>query len=121
MELTLNELSGAVVAIDKIMRAVLPIKVSYRLSKMVSLINTELDYLDKARTKLAASYGVDNGKGEIQIKKENIEQFSKEINQLMTEKVELNIERIKLSEIQEVKLSAVDILSLGKILEEDVK
>jgi hypothetical protein len=120
MKITLGELKAAISGLNKIVVATLSIKVSYRLSKMITIINNELAHEEQLRQKLVTQYGEKDDKGNIQVKKENATKFYEDYRKLLEEEVKLNIQSIKLSEIQDVKISAMDILALGKLLEDDV-
>lgn len=119
MKITLGELQVAIEALNKIINVSLSIKVSYYLSKTIKVINEELSHLEKARIKLVEQYGTKNEKEEVRVTQENFPKFHEEFRQLLSEEVDINIKTIKLSEILDVKLSTMDILALGKLLEDD--
>lgn len=119
MKITLGELKSAIEALNKIIAVPLSVKVSYYLSKTIKVINEELTHLEETRIKLVEKYGQKDEKGETSVTKENFPKFVEEFKQLLSEEVEINIKPIKLSEVLDVKLSALDILALGTLLEDD--
>jgi len=120
MKITLGELKIAQEALNKVMVATLSAKVAYHLSKMIGKINEELTHLENSRRKIIEQYGEKNEKGDITVKKENTTKFYEDFQVLMKEETDIDINLIKLSEIQDIKLSATEVLALGKLLEDDL-
>jgi hypothetical protein len=121
MKITVGELKIAIEALHKLITVPLPIKVSYYLSKTVKVIEEELSHLENARIKLVEKYGEKNEKGETNVILDNYPKFYEELRQILAEEVDINIRPIKLSDIIDVKLSTIDILALGQLLEDDTQ
>jgi hypothetical protein len=121
MKITVGELKIAIEALHKLITVPLPIKVSYYLSKTVKVIGEELSHLENARIKLVEKYGEKNEKGETNVILDNYPKFYEELRQILAEEVDINIRPIKLSDIIDVKLSTIDILALGQLLEDDTQ
>lgn len=120
MEIKLKKIVTANGALNKLMSKEVPIKVGFQLSKIAKKLNEELSIYNDNRVKLIKKYGEEDKKknGNYNIKKENIETFQKELTELMEVKVKVDIDKIKIKEIENVKLSGGDLLALDFLLEE---
>ena len=118
MEFELKELVGGKDSFMKLLNADLPIKVSYRLSKTIKKIEEELKHFDTQRIELLKKYGepIENGT-KYQVK--DLEGFNKDMNELLAEKVEINVTTIDLKDIEKASLSAIDLSNLSKLIKEE--
>ena len=122
MKLTLAEIRWMQRGLSTITQMTLPIRVSYRLSKLLNFCNNELNIIEKSREELIKKYGtqVPNRPGELQVSPENEDKFREEFAQLLLEEVETDFEPIKISEFgEDMKISPAELASLSKILGED--
>ena len=85
----------------------LPIKASYAIAKNVSKIEVELKIYNTERQKLIEKYAekgedgkVKSENGSIRIQKEHIEDWDKDIKELMAIENEIEIHKFKLSELE---------------------
>ena len=104
----------------------LPIKVSYRLVKLLRQCSMEMESMEKARVKLVDKYAEtpeeheaspDKDKG-IKVAEEKMPDFQKEFGVLLDEEVEIDFEPILIDELGDISLSAKDLLPLQIILKE---
>lgn len=104
----------------------LPTKISYAVSRMMRKFNMELEVYSKERLKLALEFCDKDDKGEPisvgvgQIKMlERRKEFAEEMNKLLQVEIELDIEKvkIKLSDIPDGTLSAMDLLEVEPFVE----
>jgi len=122
MKLTLAEIRWMQKGLSTITQMSLPIRISYKLSKLLNFCNKELVDIEKAREKLIKRMGeaVPDKPGEIQITPENADKFREEFAQLLMVEVEVDFTPIKIGELgEDMKISPVELASLSKILEED--
>lgn len=115
MEMELKDLVNAKDGLIKIFNAELPIKISYKLSKLVKDLNEELNFFEEKRKKLIEKFGEKKG-DKIEVKQENLELFTNEMNELLKLKVEFKFEKIQLNEIENVKLSSLEVYNLQKFI-----
>lgn len=111
-------------SLEKLMSLDLPIVISYKLSKCIDLLNKELEHIENFRVELVKKHGSTDEQGNIKVLEENVDEFSKEYTSLMeTEVDDLTFPEIKLSQIQNMSLSAIDINKLYKlgILNDDLE
>jgi len=121
MKLTLAEVRWMQKGLSAITQMPLPIKVSYKLSKLFQFCNKEMAAVEQARVDLVKRLAEPNPEtpGELKVTAENEEVFRKEFEELLLEEVEIDFTPIKLSELSsELKLSPVEMASLSKVIEE---
>lgn len=122
MKLTLAEIRWMQRGLATITQISLPIRVSYRLSKLLNFCNEEMTIVEKSREGLIRKYGAENPDkpGELQVSHENETKFREEFAQLLLEEVEFEFEPISISSFgEDVKIAPAEIASLSKILVED--
>ena len=123
MKLLLNDLINAKESLTKLAKTDVPVKIAYWLSKDVQKLNSEFVAFEEARGKLFKKYGEKQVNEETKqeqsvIKLENIESFQKEISELLKTEVEVDVHKIKLESLGEIKLSTFDLTALHFIIEE---
>ncbi len=122
MKLTLAEIRWMQRGLSTITQMSLPIRVSYRLAKLLNSCNEELAIVEKAREGLVKKLGseVPDKPGELQVSPENEIKFREEFAQLLLEEVEIDFTPIKISEFgEDMKIAPAELASLSKVLEED--
>ena len=122
MKLTLAEIRWMQKGLSTITQMPLPIRVSYRLSKLLNFCNQEMGNIEKAREGLIRKMGIEtpDRPGELQVIPENENKFREEFAQLLLEEVEMDFIPIKIGDLgEDLKISPAELASLSKILEED--
>jgi hypothetical protein len=112
MTLTLAQIKNAELSITKLLTSPLPVRISYRLSKVVKIISTELQQFEELRQKLVEKYGEVDSSGMVTVTQTNQPQFLAEINGLLDEVIEFPDVKINLDDLGDVKLSAVEMTTL---------
>jgi hypothetical protein len=113
MNATLNELQRGFISLSKLANQDLPLKTGYWLGRIAKAAEAEMKTLEDARIKLVKRLGNEDAEGNYTIPADSMEAFSKEINELLEESIELPGERIKLDSLPDgVKLSAIDLINL---------
>lgn len=118
MTLTLMQIKNAEAVLNKLLTSPLPVKVSYRLSKIIKKLNEELTQFENSRQKLFEKYGTDDGQGSLTVGDQNQAVFLSELNSLLAETVDLEDIKIQLDDIADIKFSAVEIAQLEPWLQE---
>lgn len=111
-------------SLQKLLGVSLPVKVSYKLSKLVTKLQPELDLFNKEKDKLIEKYGEKDDKGVVSIKQDspNMPKFAKEIDELAEMEVNIDFgdgksfEKISVADLGDVKIEAQDLLSLSYLL-----
>ncbi len=107
--------------LQKLMAEKLPIKVSYRLSKLAQKLGDQHKLLDGLRNKLINDYGEANDKGQMQVSVDspNWNVFESELTDLLEGGIELDIaDRITLPD-KDIKIEAATLLALDKFINLD--
>jgi hypothetical protein len=114
IEVPLGNLAESVEALKVLYNEKLPIRVSYRLSKMMDSIQSELNKLQEAMIELAKKYG-DPVNDRINIREENKEEFKKLLIELGEETVKFDFDKLQLPET--ILISAKHIKDLNYFIE----
>lgn len=97
----------------------LPVKLAYRVSRILEKCQKEKDFFENERIKLIRGLGQETEAGQIEVKEENREFFFTEINNVLNEEVEIKVPMIPLEMFPDsVVLSTQDMVKLACIIEE---
>jgi len=106
-------------ALQKLLQSDLPVKTAFRISRIAKKINDVFNDIEEQRIKLVNKLGeVQEGSDEIKVPPDKLKEFHAELSSLLEEEIELDIEKIKLSELGDIKLRPVEIASLEYLIEE---
>ena len=112
-------------ALSKLNNAQLPIKVAYAISKNANKIESELKVYNTEKAKLVNKYGEKDKEGKLKVgengnvslKEEHIEDYNRDIKELLSIENEMDIHMIKLDDllnsdynISPSELSAIDFM-----------
>jgi hypothetical protein len=111
--LELKQVSGVLL---KILTFDLPVKQAYRLSKLAKSVDAELTEVEKHRIDLVKKYGAKNADGNYEVT-DKIEDFNTEFNTILEEPVKLSFIPIDTEQLDDVKLSAINIVQIEKFIE----
>jgi hypothetical protein len=103
-------------ALRKLVNAELPIKIAFQISSVVDEIDVHLQKFEEFRINLVKKYGEKTENG-IEVKN-NIDEFNKEINDLMNAEITVNIQPIDINtflNIDNVNLSVTEIKALQQL------
>lgn len=90
---------------------------AYALSKNLRLLTTELTEYGKIKGDLFQKYGETLENGNMRIKEENIDAFTKEMMKFKDETVMLNLRTLKEEEVIESGLNGEEMFKISKIIE----
>lgn len=95
-------------AIRELRRMTLPVKVAYRLSRLNKKIDSLVIPYEETKDELIKKLGtLDKKTGETTIKDEKTKrEFYKQVLELQNEEVTLNIEKINIEDLGDIKISA---------------
>lgn len=99
----------------------LPLKVAFKLSKVIKAIDEHLTDINTQRENLfkdLAIEGKDDQEGQLVIPPENVDEFNKQWGELLGVEVELNLIPIAFDDLPDVQLSSQDMLKLSQIFED---
>lgn len=82
-----------------------PVKVSYRLSKLLNKVTSELSTYEELRTKLITELGTEDKKTkQITVTNENLPKFVEELNKLRQVETEIDFQKIKIAELGDIQI-----------------
>lgn len=113
----MQELLKLKASLEKLANHDLPVKVAFKLGSIIPSLNKEYSAFDESRKKLFDKY-CEKKDGKLQVKKENTEAFTNDIDELYDIEVDVKIEKITLEDIKDVKLSAIDAVNLSILIED---
>jgi len=119
--LKLHEIVNAQPAFNRLAATDLSIKVGYWIAKRLSKIERELKDYNKKLQDLYKKYKtepVENEPGKVQITKGDREAFGGDVEELHNIDVILDIDPIKLADIEDAKLPVGDLMLLDKFIVE---
>lgn len=125
LTITLRELSPIVHSLNNFVQVPIPAKYSWRLSKVMKRLQSEVEEFNKSRAALFEKYGeeidADNvgieGK-QLRIKEENMDVFYSEFNELLSESITISFNPIPISLI-ESSMTIADMANLSVFFEDD--
>jgi len=102
----LNQIIGSQESLAKLLELKIPIKVSYKVSKLINKIQPDLKIYEEKRMDLFKEYGVlDEEKQVYNLKPENIEKFSEDLKTLLDTDIDMSfgegkeLEKIKINDL----------------------
>jgi hypothetical protein len=114
LKLEMREIIGMMESIDELMKLELPVAQSYKVIKNIKKIKEEHASYEVARHDLVRKHGERvESENIVRVKNENMEQFGKELEEILSRSIELDIEPISVSILGEHRMKAKDIAILG--------
>lgn len=119
-EVTLAELKSIEPSLNKLIQMQLPIKISYRLAKVLKKISQELATLEETRHMLVKKYGELNEETQqIVVPNDKTQDFVDEMQIILDEIYELEFIPMDIEEMGNVTLSPSDVVNLELFFEDD--
>lgn len=123
IEAKLGDIQNSIDALKNLYSAILPTKIAYRIKKIIKFCHQELVDFDEVKNKKIQDYGEtkisEEGKEFLQVKEENIAQYTKEILELLEEKIDFDkLAPLLIEEIANATLSAADLDKISWLIKE---
>ena len=122
MKVKLLDIKNAESALQAIINSSMPIKLAYKMSKLLDQVTSELKAIEKLRVDLVKKYGgEDPSTKNVVVPEENISKFISDYVSLLEAESTLEIIQIPYSLILEadVKLTPLQVVSLKNFLEDE--
>lgn len=124
MNIKIESIINSVEVLKKITNAEIPIQTSYYIAKNIEKIEKELEFFEKERTKIVKKYGEKKEDGELIVSENgnvnivDVENFNKEMQELNSLEVELDIVKINIEDLRDSKISITprEVLSISYLL-----
>ena len=118
MKIKIESIINSVEVLKKITNAEVPIQTSYHIAKNIEKIEKEIEFFEKERVKIVKKYGelLVSENGNVNIV--DVENFNKEMQELNSLEVELDIVKINIEDLRDSKISITprEVLSISYLL-----
>jgi len=121
--MNIKEILASKEAIEELIGIDVPINSAIKISKVQKEINDILEVYDSKRKVLFDKYGEETkeANGETKIKDENIQEFSKDILEILSEELEdFNVKPILISTLGDINIKPASITSLDWLLKDEI-
>jgi uncharacterized membrane protein YheB (UPF0754 family) len=118
MEIALNEILKAKKAIEKLLNSDLPIKTSYKLSKVIDQLNDEYNKIGEAQRKIMKKYGEEKEGDNVIVSPDKRDEFQKELDDFLKEKTVIDFQPISIEDLGDAKLSAMEVRAMASFFKE---
>lgn len=117
IELTVLNIFDIKQPLSEMVEKTLPVLLSYKLNKLLKIIQTELEAIEETRSQLIRKWGIfDEKLNGFRVKDENLVNFKAELKQLLNEKIRINLEPISFKDIENVQLSVKQMKGIQPII-----
>lgn len=97
----------------------LPVKLAYRVSRILEKCQREKEHFEEERVKLIRSLGEETDAGQVEVKEDNREFFFSEITNALNEEVDIKLPLIPLEMFPDnIVVSPQDMVKLACLIEE---
>ena len=102
-------------------------KLAYKVGKVIQAVSNELELYDKARRELLNKYCekdengeiIVSGDGNVQIMKDNIPDYNKEIAILNDTQIELNAVTLDLEDFEDIEMTPKEMVQIDWVIKKD--
>lgn len=105
----------------------LPVKVAFLIQQNIAMINTEIKNAEEVRKKLIDRHKdeeatqdlkLQGAQGQVKIKEDEVDEFHESLNELMQQKVDVELKKISLQALEGVMIKPIELYNLRNIIEE---
>jgi hypothetical protein len=117
------EVHAALQPLQKLSQEALPIKVAYRLTKLIKMVEKEVKMIEEFRVQLLERYCIRNEDGSPVIEEghyavQDIGEFQAALNDLGESEAEIDFQPLKLEDLGDIKIAPSDLFALEKFIVE---
>lgn len=102
MKLKTGQVTDAHFAISEVLKKELPSLLAYRLTVIKNQMKDIVVSFEQEKAKLFKTLGKDNGDGTMQITPENIDEYKKQIEPILSEECELKVKQLKIDDFKDI-------------------
>ena len=126
IKLKLNELLNATDALQTLSKKSLQARPAFQVVRLLKAADKEIQEFNDIRVKVVNQYGDKDENGELitdengncHIAPEHINEFNKELNDLLNTEIEINANMLSLSDLEELEFTPSDLALLEPFIEE---
>ena len=127
IKVKISDLVNSTETLQKLAKKDFKAKLAWSIARLLKSAETEIQGFNEARVNLIRKYGekdesnelITDEKGNCKIIPEEIENFSKELNELMDSEVEINGSKLKMDLLEDVDFTPSDMAVLEPFIEEE--
>ncbi len=110
MKIKVSQIVESVESIKSIQEVKLPVKIAYRIKRLVDKLAPILKSYEEKRVDLVKEMGEETKDGQYQVSADKIKAFMSKLGELQSVDEEIEFEPIKISEIGEATIQAKDLV-----------
>lgn len=126
IKLKLNELLNATDALQTLSKKSLQARPAFQVVRLLKAADKEIQEFNEIRVKVVNQYGDKDENGELitdengncHIAPEHINEFNKELNDLLNTEIEINANMLSLGDLEELEFTPSDLALLEPFIEE---
>lgn len=115
MKLQLGEIRNMKEPMSLLLDKDLPIKVAWKLTKFVKVLDKELSEIEEFRVELVKKLGVEDKEGALQVPEGKMPEFIDSFNDLLMTEVTFEFEPVDVESLGDLQVSTKELLALDKI------
>ncbi|MCT1575706.1 hypothetical protein M3E13_19515 [Oceanobacillus kimchii] len=120
MEITVQDIFNLSQGIEDLANKELPTGVAFNIARIGRIVGEEYKTAQQTRSQIVEKYKEkDLENGRIQLKRDKLDDFQKEVNELMEQKVKVDIQQVKLSDLESISVTPKTLGLIHKIIKED--
>lgn len=112
-------------ALQKLAKTELKAKLAWQVSKLLKTVEQEMQIFNDTRMSAVKKYGEKDENGELitddngncKILDNNLALFNKEINELLNNEIEINANKLKISDLEEINFTPSEIAALENFID----
>lgn len=117
MNVKLSEILDMKEPLGRLSNEKLPLKVAFKLSKVIKEIDQNLTDIHNQREKLFKELAVEE-EGQLSIPPESVDEFNSQWGELLGVEIDLSLDVLSFDDLPDVQLTTQDMLKLSVIFEE---
>ena len=125
IELKIQDLLNSTDALQKLAKMNLKARLAWQVGKLLKVIDEEIQDFNKTRIEVIKKYGnkdengelITDDKGNCKIEGSNLAIFNKELEELAETKIELQVNRIKISDLEDLDFTPAEMVQLEMFLD----
>jgi hypothetical protein len=120
MKVTIEKVLDAKESMGKLLQKDLPIKSSFKLSRLVKKLNEELEVFNEKRKDLFKKFGKELEDGRYHLGEEVAEDYNNNLKELLSVEIEIDFEPLKVDQLGEnITISTTDLMQLDGFIDID--
>ena len=127
INLKMNDLLNATETLQKLSQKELKAKLALQISRILKEGEREIQNFNEVRTNLINKYGEKDSEGQLvtdendncKIPNDQVDNFSKELNELVNMDIEINANKVKLDDLENIDFTPADMFALEPFIEMD--